>query len=110
MAGWDDVAIARAFALRIDFRNTALAMAQLFLSGAIVMACLTIALFFVQFWRKTQDRLFLTFAGAFGLLMLERLLLVFLGFGHEFAPFVYLVRLTAFILIILAVIDKNRAK
>ena len=83
-------------------------MVQLFLSGAIVMACLTITFFFVHFWQKTKDRLFLTFAAAFGLLMLERLILVILGFSHEFAPFVYLVRLAAFVLIILAVIDKNR--
>ena len=83
-------------------------MAQLFLSGAISMACLTIALFFVHFWRKTKDRLFLTFAAAFSLLMLERVILVMLGSTHEFTPFVYLVRFSAFVLIILAVIDKNR--
>lgn len=83
-------------------------MVQLFLSGAISMACLTIALFFVLFWRRTKDRLFLTFAAAFGLLMIERIILVILGPTHEFTPFVYLVRFSAFVLIILAVIDKNR--
>jgi hypothetical protein len=72
------------------------------------MACLTIAFFFVHFWQRTKDRLFLTFAAAFFLLMLERLILVILGPTDEFRPFVYLVRFCAFVLIIIAVIDKNR--
>jgi hypothetical protein len=72
------------------------------------MACLTIAFFFVRFWQRTRDRLFLTFAAAFFLLMLERLILITLGSAHEFTPFVYLVRFSAFLLIIAAVIDKNR--
>jgi hypothetical protein len=33
-------------------------MLKIFLSGAISMACLTIALFFLRFWRQTGDRLF----------------------------------------------------
>lgn len=83
-------------------------MVQLVLSGAIAMACLTIAFFFVHFWQRTRDRLFLAFAAAFLMLMLERLILLTLGPTHEFTPFVYLVRFSAFVLIIAAVIDKNR--
>ena len=83
-------------------------MLKPFLAGAISMACLTIALFFLRFWRRTGDRLFLAFAVAFGLLMLERVILVALAASHEFAPYVYLVRLVAFAVIIGAVLDKNR--
>ena len=80
-----------------------------FLSGAVAMACLTIGLFFFRFWRRTHDRLFVMFAAAFWLLMAERIILVTLTTSHEYAPFVYLVRLLAFALIIAAVVDKNRS-
>ena len=72
------------------------------------MACLTIALFFLRFWRQTGDRLFVVFAGAFGLLMVERLMLATVSASHELAPYIYIVRLVAFALIIGAVVDKNR--
>ena len=72
------------------------------------MACLTIALFFLRFWRQTGDRLFVIFAAAFGLLMVERLLLAAVSTSHELAPYIYVVRLFAFVLIMGAVVDKNR--
>ena len=80
----------------------------LFLHGAICMACFTIALFFFRFWRRTADRLFAIFGIAFLLLMTERVILVTIDRSHEFAPYVYLVRLLAFALIIAGIIDKNR--
>jgi hypothetical protein len=83
-------------------------MIHTFLSGAVSMTCLTIALFFFQFWKRTRDRLFIAFAAAFALLMIERLILLAVGPADEFAPFVYLVRLCAFCTIIAAVVDKNR--
>ena len=83
-------------------------MMKPFLNGAIFMVCLTIALFFFRFWRRTTDRLFLAFGVAFLLLMAERVVLVAIDSSHEFAPYVYLVRLLAFMLIIAAIIDKNR--
>ena len=81
---------------------------QSFFHGAICMACLTIALFFFRFWRRTADRLFVVFGVAFLLLMAERLVLVTIDASHEFAPYVYLVRLLAFALIIAGIVDKNR--
>jgi hypothetical protein len=83
-------------------------MLQSFLSGAVCLACLTIGLFFLRFWRRTGDRFFIAFAAAFWLLTLERILLGALGPVHEFTPYVYIVRLLAFALIILAILDKNR--
>lgn len=83
-------------------------MPTLFISGAICMACFTIALFFFRFWRRTSDRLFLMFGAAFLLLMVERIILVAIDTSHEFAPLVYLCRLLAFGLIIAAIVDKNR--
>jgi hypothetical protein len=83
-------------------------MVKVFLSGAISMACLTIALFFLRFWRQTGDRLFVIFAAAFGLLMVERLMLATVSTSHELAPYIYVMRLFAFLLIMGAVVDKNR--
>ena len=83
-------------------------MLQPFISGAIAMACFTIALFLLRFWRRTNDRLFLMFSAAFLLMMIERIILVTIGTSHEFAPYVYVVRLFAFVLIIAAIVDKNR--
>ena len=85
-------------------------MLNVFLSGAISMACLTIAFFFLRFWRQTGDRLFVAFAAAFGLLMVERLMLATVSASHELAPYIYTVRLVAFALIMGAVVDKNRRR
>jgi len=83
-------------------------MLKPFISGAISMACFAIALFLFRFWRRTSDRLFLMFGAAFLLMMTERIILVTIGWSHEFAPYVYVVRLLAFLLIIAAIADKNR--
>jgi len=77
------------------------------ISGAIMMACLTAGFFFFKFWRKTTDVLFLMFAAAFWILSLERLVLGYIGTQNEPNPEIYLIRLSAFILILLAIIQKN---
>lgn len=79
------------------------------ISGALMMACLVTGLFFVRFWRKSYDRLFLIFSFAFFLLSLERLVLGYIGTTNEPSPKIYLIRLTAFILILIGIIDKNRS-
>ena len=78
-----------------------------FLAGAAAMSLFVIVLFFLRFWKKTHDRLFLLFAGAFFTLMLERIIRAVIG-ENDWTPYVYTVRLAAFVLIIIAVIDKNR--
>ena len=83
-------------------------MLNSFLSGAICMSCVTIALFFLRFWKSTRDRLFLFFAAAFLILMIERFVREVMELKTEWAPFVYLFRLAAFVLIIVAIVDKNR--
>ena len=78
------------------------------LSGAIALAYTVAGLFFLKFWVKTRDRLFAIFALAFWVLTLERVVLICLTEVKEFHPYIYLIRLFAFLLIISAVIDKNR--
>jgi uncharacterized membrane protein HdeD (DUF308 family) len=83
-------------------------MNQLLL-GAIAMANLTIGLFFLRFWKKTRDRFFLFFAIAFSLEGVNRILLGLSYNTNENEPIYYLVRLLAFVLILIAIVDKNRA-
>jgi hypothetical protein len=79
-----------------------------FMLGALVMGCFVAGLFFLRFWRKTRDRLFAIFATAFWLLGANWLLLAFTR-QDEVQTWYYVVRLVAFVLILYAVIDKNRA-
>lgn len=82
----------------------------LFIFGAITMACWVAGLFFLRFWRKTGDRLFLIFAMAFWMLAAERIILVLINQEDEVRTFVYVIRLFAFVLILWAIFDKNRAR
>jgi hypothetical protein len=77
-----------------------------FLKGVLVMSAATVGLFFLRFWRRTQDRLFLAFAGAFWLLALNWLLLVIIR-TDEKQPALYAIRIVAFALIIAGVWSKN---
>jgi hypothetical protein len=79
-----------------------------FINGATCMACVVIALFFAQFYRETRDRFFLLFAVAFSLMGGERLTLLTLNRDAEALPFAYVVRCVSFVVIIFAIIDKNR--
>lgn len=65
-------------------------------------------LLFFRFWQDTADRLFALFAFAFWLLSASWLMLAVLDPTDEARPYVYAVRLVAFLLIIAAVANKNR--
>jgi uncharacterized membrane protein HdeD (DUF308 family) len=84
-------------------------MNQLIL-GAISMACLVIALFFLRFWKNTRDRFFLFFATAFGLEGINRALLGLDQGSNENEPLFYLIRFVSYILILVAILDKNRGQ
>lgn len=79
------------------------------LSGALVVLSLIPALFFAVSWRRTGDRFFLIFALAFTLLGVERTILGVLNLPESPLLSIYLIRLVAFLLIILAIVDKNRS-
>jgi hypothetical protein len=80
-----------------------------FLSGAVSFGFLTLALFFLRFWRSTSDGLFLTFALAFALLGLSQAILALGGIPVEERSWIYLIRLSAFLLILAGIVRKNRA-
>ena len=79
-----------------------------FLLGAVAMASLVAAAFFWRFWRQTHDRFFMLFAAAFLLEAINRTTLAAIGsVTEEQEPLFYLVRLFSFVLILIAVVDKN---
>jgi hypothetical protein len=65
-------------------------------------------MFFLRFWRNTGDTLFAAFAGAFVLLGGGQALLTFLAVEAEEKSWIYLVRLAAFLCLLLAIVRKNR--
>ena len=77
--------------------------------GGTVAGCLVAALFFVKFWRKSGDALFAFFATAFALLAVNWAILAFFGPAEEVRTVYYLFRLAAFVLILAAIWQKNRA-
>jgi hypothetical protein len=81
-------------------------MTQL-LEGAITLASLAVALFFLRFWRETRDALFAAFAVAFALQGLEHAMRVIAGDPSEAHVVYYLVRLVTFATILGAILRKN---
>jgi len=78
-----------------------------YLSGAVTMGFLVAAIFFLRFWRRTSDRLFLSFALAFALLALNQGLAQWFGAADERVSYTYLLRVLGFVLILFAIVDKN---
>jgi peptidoglycan/LPS O-acetylase OafA/YrhL len=80
-----------------------------FVAGVITMGYVVAGLFFAKFWRRSRDPLFAIFAVAFWLLALNQAIVVVLNVPREEQSWAYLLRLAAFILIIVAIVYKNAA-
>jgi hypothetical protein len=80
-----------------------------FAEGLLAAGNAVAALFFLRFWRETKDRLFAFFAAAFALLTLQRALIVVLTGMTEYTSWIYGLRLLAYVLILIAIYDKNRS-
>ena len=77
-----------------------------FLSGAVTLAYLVGAGFFMRFWRRTGDRLFAWFALAFVLLAVHHVVSFAYSVVSESNGF-YALRVLAYAIILYAIIDKN---
>lgn len=78
------------------------------LNGAVIMGYAVASLFFLKFWAKTGDRLFLAFCASFLLLAAVPLLTVWLSIPREEQSVVYLLRAAAFMIIIVAIVMNSR--
>jgi hypothetical protein len=81
-----------------------------FLLGVIVTTSLTAGVFFLKFWRRTRDPLFLAFAAAFTIEGINRIGFLFVERPNEGRPEIYVVRLLAFLIILAAIVRKTSAR
>jgi Family of unknown function (DUF5985) len=64
-------------------------------------------LFFLRFWRASRDPLFAFFCAAFWLIALSWALLALFSPQEEARPYIYVLRLVAFSLIMIGIVMKN---
>jgi hypothetical protein len=81
---------------------------MMFLWGALAMASATIGLMFLKFWRRTGDRLFGLFGTAFFVFAANWTVLAIVQPDNESRHYAYIIRLFAFVLLLVGIIDKNR--
>jgi len=81
-----------------------------FISGAVCMAYLVVGMFFLKFGRRTRDNFFMWFACAFFLFAAVRVTLSSVSTESELRWFLYLGRALAVLLIVVAIIQKNRRR
>lgn len=81
-----------------------------FLLGIIVTASILSGIFFLKFWKRTREFLFLAFAVAFITEGLSRVAVLLLAKPNEGSPWIYLVRLFASLFILTAILKKNYGK
>ena len=79
-----------------------------YLFGVLTTLSLVCGLFFLRYWRQSRDRFFAFFAIAFWSLGANWALLLGRDPQDEYTPYFYLLRLFAFLLILVAIVDKNR--
>lgn len=80
---------------------------EAFLLGVIAITSLTAGLFFLKFWRRTHDSLFLAFSVAFLIEGVNRVATLNASHPNEGSPWIYTVRLLAFLIILGGILHKN---
>jgi hypothetical protein len=80
-----------------------------FLAGAVAFAYVVAAVFFLRFWKRTGDRLFLWFGWAFLLFALNQAIVILLDDVDERVSYAYVLRVVGFGLILAAIVRKNLA-
>jgi hypothetical protein len=78
-----------------------------FVSGMTTMGYVVAGLFFVRFWWRTSDRLFVYFGVSFCMLAISQAGSALAGLPSEGQSWIYLLRLAAFTLLIVGIIGKN---
>lgn len=87
----------------------AVALAGSFLSGAAMLGHVIAALYFLKFWKRSRDPLFVFFTVAFALLGVQRVAMLAWPRADERGQvLLYGLRLLAFVLILAAIVQKNR--
>ncbi len=78
-----------------------------YLAGMLTAGFLACGLFFLRFWSRSRDFLFMAFAAAFWLLALNAGLVILVPEPGEERAWFYLLRVAAYLLIVVAIVRKN---
>ncbi len=81
-----------------------------FLLGSIAIGSFVIGLFFLRYWRSTGDRFFLYLMLSFWIETINRVAIAWTKALSEDAPVFYWVRLVSYVMILLAIWEKNRSR
>lgn len=85
------------------------AMVEGFLVGVVATASLTCSLFFVRFFRRTRDVLFLAFALVFFVEAATRVATLSLARPNESSPWFYVIRAICYLMVVVVTVRKNYA-
>jgi uncharacterized membrane protein HdeD (DUF308 family) len=83
-------------------------MIEGFTLGILATASLVVALFFLRFWKRTGDFLFLAFAVAFAADAVTRTIMAVRHIPSTGYSWVYVERLFEYVLILIGILSKNR--
>lgn len=81
-----------------------------FIAGMVALGFIAAAMFFVQFYRETRDRFFLYFTAAFVLFAGNQSVPIAWHIDADSQAPIYIARLVGYLLIIIAVVQKNIAR
>jgi hypothetical protein len=81
---------------------------QQFTRGGLVFGCFVTGLFFLHYFRQSRDRIFVFFVVAFWALALHWIGLAIADPPAETRHYLFLLRLLAFVALIIGILDKNR--
>ena len=84
-----------------------ISMTEGFLLGVICTCSVLAGIFFLKFWRRTGDTLFLAFGVAFLVEGANRAVLLDLPDPSQAHPLTYIVRLLASLIILAGILHKN---
>lgn len=80
---------------------------EAFMLGVVATAFLTAALFFLVYWRRSRDPLFLSFAIAFAMEAFNDASLLGSPHPNDASRWYYIVRLLSFLIILGGILKKN---
>jgi hypothetical protein len=83
---------------------------HVFLSGALTCVSFVAGLFFLKYWTLSRDRFFVFFTAAFWIMAANWAAIATIPPTEETRHYFYIVRLVAFLLILAAIVDKNRRR
>lgn len=79
-----------------------------FLDGSVAMGCAMAGLFFLRFWRESDDRLFVAFALAFWMFAAHYALIGLAPLADETRPYAFLLRVIGFSIIVVGIAVRYR--